>query len=672
MKRTLKIFAAIAILTLALCSVFALATSAEESAGPDIVSANISFEGDYAILLAIDASTVKGGSVSVTVWDNTGKKLGEYSDSSTEKISTIDAEKDYYVIKTPGIASKNMDKVYTYQATDAEGNAGAVAKLSVAEYFYARLFFNGIVNATEGADYVRRDFYIDALEHGAKAQNLLYNYNDIAGDEIDIFVTDLLYVNIPGANFGGYSTALLNNNTTKVTLPGKGNYTVTQYDPDTLEKSSEILPAGTEITLDKHTVVTEYKEFIFGQGQFYNDSKLSGATRFDYTSSGTGASGDLKGGDTVGPVDGKLVFQRNDTTGENSSYMRWNFTTFTGGENEPIFVYETDFMFDGYVVPNATAGSRVGRFDFRTNNSVIENSFREFIIYANEVGEGGIINSITIGLFELEAGEWYNIGFVLDYKTNEVEYFLNGVSIGTEAIGDKLTTSTNRSIWYFEAGQTAGSMNFDNTVIATYDANPPVGGEYFQNTNINGIRMDSDNLLSSLNSPEATKGNDTVEIVDGKLVYTNAGSGGGYIRWDYSGKGDATAPVLVFEADITVADVAMGSAAYGTFAYIYLSIDGVEYTVPVEFWSNHAYYGGSSKGADTFMEQKYNIRLVVDATTKTVKCYVNGDLKKESVASNTGSRSNNWVRFAFSSSTTAGQFEIDNVFIGVIDEGATN
>ncbi len=671
MKQTLKIFVTVLVISLAICS-FAFVTSAETATKPEVVSANISYEGDYAILLAVDAASVKGGKVTVEVWKN-GEKLDEtFSDTTPETIKAIDSTltKTYYVVKTPGVAQKDMDKEFTYKVTDGEGNF-TEGKISVAEYFYTRLFVNGIINATEAdeADFVRRDFYIDTLEQAAKAQNLLYNYNDKADDDISIFVTDLLYANIPG-----FDKALVDNNTTKVTLPGTGNYTVTKYAAKTFAKTETTVAAGEEITIDAHTVAvaTENapveKPFEFGQGQFFNDSELSGATRFEYTSSGTGASGDLKGGDTVGAVDGKLVFQRNDTTGESSSYMRWNFTTFTGGENEPVFVYETDFMFDGYVVPDATAGSRIGRFDFRVNNSAIANSFKELIIYANEVGEGGIINSITIGLLELEADKWYNIGFVLDYTANEVEYFLNGVSIGTEAIGNKTTGTTNRSIWYFEAGQTEGSMNFDNTVIATYDANPPVGGDFYRSDN-EGIRYNDNDLLAELDGKPAENVNANAVMEDGKLAFNQNGASGPAIRWEHGQTAEGlTTPVFVYEADMSF-DLSGSNSSAG---YIKFYANGVYCFVELQYWQDSMYIKCGST-ITLSRGQEYNVRFEVDYENSTIKCFIDGVLKGTNTFTPESNSSTHVTIEYRSTNVSTGKITVDNLYMGMVEDGtATN
>ncbi len=669
MKRTLKIFSLIAVLTLAICSVFALTASAQSTTKtPEIVSANIAYEGDYAILLAIDASTVSGGSVSVKVWDNTGKEIGTYSDNTAEANANI-GESTYYIVKTPGISHKNMDKTYTYQAIDADGNEGVKAKLSVAEYFYSRLFINGIADAEEGtADFVRRDFYLDALEHGAKAQNLLYNYNSTSADDVSVFVDELLYVKVEGYTFAnGYSTDLLANNTTTVTLPATHNYIVTKYQKDTLAKSISEVSAGSVITIDAHTVVTinanspviPETPFEFGNGVYYNNSEISG-NRFDYAAqSGSFITDGIGTGDSYNISEGVLTFVRG---GSADSYIRFNHTGFTGSEREPVFVFETDFKFSGYKANAADSDGKFGRFDFRANGQ-----FVEIPITAASYNAGEEINTVSFGKLSLDAGKWYNIGFKVTYgsETNTVTYYLNGAEAGTQEFEARANTS-KMSGWYFEEEQTAGEMHFDNTVIACYDANPVIGGEYFNNTDIEGIRYSDEDLKT--NAQASSLVSDTLEMVNGKLVFTrNAASAGTatYFRYIHGGVNKTK---LVFEADITFADIATTSG----YRPLYIRIAGNDLRMDVEVQNSGDTVLMRSAGgtyAQLNKGTKYNLGFVIDYTTKKIDYYVDGTLvKTDSPSGSTAASGSNFVRFDFDGTANAGSITVDNIFIGSIGE----
>ncbi len=677
MKKTFKILVS-ALALAAVVSSFMLFASANSTAEntPKIISSNIRYEGDFAIALAVDAATVSGDSVKVSVWDWNGDHKGDF-DGERQTIKVKGEEKDVYVVYTPGIAAGNMDKCYTYQATDAEGNTSAIGRISVAEYFYKRLFVNGIIDAEEGtSNFVRRDFYIYTLGFGAKAQNLLYNLDDDQTNNVTTFVTDLLYAYIPGYDFGeGYHTSLLDNNTTSIELPGTGYYNVTKFANGTFAKTvTESVAAGTEIVLDAHTIVTVGEAPLeMGKGEYYNNGDIAG-NRFDYSNMNNIAI-DGRGNSTIYElVNGQLVGTR-DTTGvetPNEGYVKYVHNGFSGTENTPMFVYETDFMFDGYEA-DVNAGDRIGRFDFRFGNAGFLKMI-EFYVKAVSVNNG-VVTVAKFGEIELVAGKWYNIRFVYDKDTNEINYYRNGEHVATGAPQREVSNTAGRnwSCWYLETTTTMGVMNFDNTIASCFDANPPEGGEYYQNINISGTRLNDTNLFDSLIQLDATKGaNANVEMKDGKLVYEATGTGGGYIRWNHTGKGDTTAPVLVFEADITIDNIAMGTATSGTFAYIYLAIDGTEYTIPIQFWSNQIYYRDKDGNVATVISgQKNNIRFEVDSATKTVDYYVNGLLIKENAAVSTGNRSNNWIRFAFSSGTSAGQFIIDNMFVGIIDNGTT-
>ncbi len=268
MKKTFKIFATVVAIVLAISSiafVTAFAAEAEETVKPTVVSANIRVSGDFGILLAIDADTVKGGSVTAT-FSIGGEEKGTFSDSTTEKIPSIDSNKDYYVVETRGIAPKDMHLYYTYVITDAEGNTSDTGRISVAEYLYTRLFVNETVNAEEGTKaYAQREFYFETLEFGAKAQNLFYNNDSDASNNIDVLVNEMLFVSAHGASgMDGYDSVVLSNKASKgITLAGDGSveYSVKRFTPDATHPSGyaatvQTANGGAVINITAHTVVT--------------------------------------------------------------------------------------------------------------------------------------------------------------------------------------------------------------------------------------------------------------------------------------------------------------------------------------------------------------------------------------------------------------------------------
>ncbi len=456
MKKLIKIIAAAVLLSLTVCvfSFMAFAENGAEksAAAPEIVSANIAYEGNYRMLLAVDAESVSGGSVSVTVWDGE-KTVGVFRSSKTEAIPAIDPSKSYYVVSTNGIAPKDMGVEYRYQATDADGNKGEIRKISVAEYFYSRLFNNRIAEATSELDTVRRDFYLDALEHGAKAENLLYNLNADPSDDVSVFVTDLLYARVPGYTFeNGFGTALLENNTSKITLPGTGVYLVTKYAQGTLAKTETLLFGGSEITIDAHTVVSES-----GGGEYYNDKSLDG-TRIDATSLLNNLNDDpnkyyADAGEAF-MQNGELVY----SCKGGYSTLGWRHSSDATGLVNPAMVFEADISI-------ALEGSgRAGSLRLYGNGKLLELNMQFFNdeVYVSYAGSRGVM---------LKKGQKYNLRIEVDYAAAAVCYYVDGKLQKAES-GVSFTEHTSKNV-VFGFGSTAASgsvMTFDNVYIGMAEA----------------------------------------------------------------------------------------------------------------------------------------------------------------------------------------------------------
>ncbi len=660
--KTLRVTAVVAVIALAIASMLALSVGAAGTT-PDIVSANISYEGNHAIVLAIDAATVSGGSVSVQVWDEAGKEVGKYSASATEKIAALGG-KDFYVVKTAGIAQKDMDKEFTCQATDAAGNVGNKTKISVAEYFYTRLFVNGIADATEGADLARKNLYLNSLTGGALAQDLFANYNESTEDDVTVFVDDLLYVNVPGYDFAGYATALLDNNTTEVTLPGEGFYTVTKYAKDTLAKTvTESVAAGTEITIDAHTVVTVGEvpvlPFEFGQGKYYADAAVIG-DRFDYTEENGLLKLDGAGSDKAELVDGKLVYSR---VGTGESYIRWNYTAKPETMTNPVFIYETDFMFDGFTATSITTqkilfqANSIGKQVTPSVASVSDNALER--------------KTWKIGDLELRDGQWYNLRVEIDYTAGTITYVLNNNANYSEALGTGSTTAS-RILWYYLAAQTAGSMSYDNTFIGWVEAEveaPFVAGQgaYYNNSDIVGTKFDYASANANIGGVAA---GDTADISTGALVFTRGGTADSYIRFDHTGfAGNEGNPVFVFESDFMFSGYKANVEAGGRIGRFDFRANGVYKELHIT---------ATAIGADGVIteikmgdlalkaDKWYNIAFVLDYKANKINYLINGEVAATGEIG-TGTNSANRAHFYFEAAQTAGVMTFDNTIVACID-----
>ncbi len=456
MKRFFKLSAAAVLLALTVCAFCFMANAegvgTENKTAPEIAYANIAYEGNYRMLLAVDASTVSGGSVTVEVWDGS-KPLGTYSASKAENIPSIDPVKTYYIVETNGIAPKNMGVEYKYQATDANGNKSELRKISVAEYFYSRLFINGMAEATEEVDIVRRDFYLDALEHGAKAENLLYNLNQDQSDNIDVFVTDLLYAKVPGYEFdNGFSSALLKNSTTKITLPGDGMYLITKYAKGTLAKSETTAWGGSEITLDAHTIVS-----ASGSGEYYNNKSYAG-TRVDGASLLTKLDANPnKYNPDQGSAymeNGRLVY-----SGKGGySTLSWRHSSDASGLTSPAMIFEADISL------SLEGSGQVGAVRLCGNGKELRLNmqFHKESVYISYWGSRGV---------ELIKGQTCNLRIEVDYANSAICYYVDGKLQKSESDVGFINNTSNTAIFGFSSSSTAGGiMTFDNVYIGMAEA----------------------------------------------------------------------------------------------------------------------------------------------------------------------------------------------------------
>jgi len=216
-----KIISAFITLSLLLCLAGGITVSAEESAtAPEIISQNIEHGGYFAILYAIDADTVEGGRVTVSVYDEAMTLKGSFTSTEVETITTAGGEsRSVYVVKTLPVAAKDMADVYYAKPIDGAGNVGALKRYSVAEYLYERLYANGVVNAEEGTKaYNQKLFYEAILDMGAMAQTVLINDKLAEGATPEVLVTDYRYVSVSGGVLAdGYTSGIFEKGST-VTL----------------------------------------------------------------------------------------------------------------------------------------------------------------------------------------------------------------------------------------------------------------------------------------------------------------------------------------------------------------------------------------------------------------------------------------------------------------------
>lgn len=257
-NRILSLAISASIIASCLASISAMAAEAVDptEGGPEIVSQNIAYTGNFGLLYAIDAATVEGGSVKVNVYDADMNFVGSYS-AYQKTITTADGTTytDAYIVETPGVGAKDMADVYYAQAVDGAGNASKIKRYSVGEYLYERLYANGIVNATEGTtDYNKKVFYQNVLSMGASAQTVLINDKLANGAAKETLVTDYKYINVTGGTLADGYTAGIFAEGTSVTVTHTG--TAPENQEQVGWKSAGATYNSDTITLNDHAVIS--------------------------------------------------------------------------------------------------------------------------------------------------------------------------------------------------------------------------------------------------------------------------------------------------------------------------------------------------------------------------------------------------------------------------------
>lgn len=231
--------------------------AAEAETKPVILSKNIQYGGDFSLMIAVDASTVAEGEVTLdlTFTDSKGvEQKRTYTDSTTEPIKVNNVDYQAYVFYTEGVAAKEMKTQYYLQATDSTGAKSDVVRYSVAEYMYERLY-GGKTITTE-----QKDLYEVVLDFGAKAQKVL-NTADTK------YVTDYYFARVAeGTVDGTYSQGVFHKDDAQSFTLGTytgavpefhtlNGWTVTKTAADgTVTATSAAV--GATVTVDAHTVVT--------------------------------------------------------------------------------------------------------------------------------------------------------------------------------------------------------------------------------------------------------------------------------------------------------------------------------------------------------------------------------------------------------------------------------
>ena len=205
-NKTLKIALLVLSFALLVGAAFAMSVSADDTVTPKIVSQNVAYTGDFALMYAIDAEGITDP-VTLNVYD-------QYpSETSVVPVFTKtvarpeyvagNLNKNVYVFTTPGVAATYMCEQFYIQAVVEEtGAKSEVLRYSVAEYLYERLATTG-ANAPDADQVLLYETVITFGDQAQKvvgkiadAENRIKNYRFVTTDEgvkLDTYFTTGVY-----------------------------------------------------------------------------------------------------------------------------------------------------------------------------------------------------------------------------------------------------------------------------------------------------------------------------------------------------------------------------------------------------------------------------------------------------------------------------------------------
>lgn len=463
---------AVLILSIALLASVALvfSVSAEDTAEvtiPEIISQNVRYQGDFALMFAVKADTVKGGKVDLELYE-------EKPTTNSTPVKTYTSEEitkaygnlahDSYVFTTKGTAAVDMTKHYYVVAIDGEGNKSAVMRYSVAEYLYDRL-------AASDCTSEQKSFYKSVINMGDNAQIILTP----SVNETPVSDYRLVRVNDGGA-INDYAQGVyeLNKSLTPVAAGGTvKSWTVVTYDELGNELGRKIIASGESFAVEART------EIYCGEFKTYKAGTLDFES---YTVGGELPIKSILDGDK-----GYTASIAQDTVyGRASTVLKTNLTSAGGSANMAamhIFNSETsgvtaeeatayEFSFDIKFDHIAEADNAKGRtFRILLCSGGVSNYDYRFKVQ-NGVYVLGTGANITT---EYAINEYHNFSFKVELNNDKTlniylyidgtlaESRLNVAQSGTAA--DQLSKFTKCQFTAYNALAEAAVINFDNIYV---------------------------------------------------------------------------------------------------------------------------------------------------------------------------------------------------------------
>ena len=368
----------------------------------DVVAINVAYGDRIQMIVAVDPAGNANSDIEVTYTFN-----GKTYTANIHPEMTYGSD-SYPVFYTDGISMKDIADSIVFEAHIKDsGVVGDACNMSVANYFYTRLYKDGIINSAENTDdYKRKTLYENCLTYGASAQDALVN---IGNENPETLVTDYVFIWSEDAN-----VKIDGINTTATLAPR--SFVTPVYVGGTITEWTLIGLDGEVISTANYgdaIEITEHTRLVPGevsQPPVVEDT----VTVMDYENGATNAYVSSKDADGV-TVTG--VWATN-------SSLSMGLTT----ENENTFLQ----------VRNAANSNKIGITTVNLSNAVQEGNCYTFGAKINFKGGSANINNARLQFVNNNNGEALNlmIGMAtVDGKT--------GVSIATTGDNSSVTKGTN-------------------------------------------------------------------------------------------------------------------------------------------------------------------------------------------------------------------------------------
>lgn len=502
MKKSTRIFVLAISFALLVGLMVGFSATAEESA-PEIVSKNIMVDGNYSLMFAVDPATVSGDDVTLNVYAEAPTEGVEAvqtitkAKAATEKIDLDGdgtAEYDAIVFETSGVSAKDIADVWYITATSGGVTSEAIT-YSVREYAFERLYKNGTIFATEDdADlkkYYQKQFYLEILDVGSAAQQLLVNRPLISkGEAPEMLAKDYTYISVIGGTYTlgevTESRGFVDKNAA-VTLTADNAATTTwrifSYNEEGVSLSTIAIDVGETLTVTGNTVIMPYTKGVT-PGLYFEEIgnsvyKMDGLSWKDQQGSSNGtnlfahngysatadADGDgtketsisyYKFEDCGNPDFGTVLKVGKPVDAVAGCQGSFHFPIAAGAEGANCVVFEMDFMYNGAtkhkfdsLTPNSDGELLTSVFfmGFSSNSLSTYTTWgslnKQFTFKWQSIDYDAVVDSDNKGGdafriegtdgkgFDLLPDTWYNVCFEVYPANNTICIYIDGEFAGS-------------------------------------------------------------------------------------------------------------------------------------------------------------------------------------------------------------------------------------------------